>query len=125
MIRGIGMDVVEVGRIARILEASHADRFLERVFTPAERAYCQPRPDRAVHYAARFAAKEATSKALGVPAGIAFHDAEVVREGGAPQVLLRGVAEEAARRLGVTRVHLALTHDAGVAAAVVVLEGAG
>ena len=123
MIHGFGIDVVEVARMARLLASPTAERFLARVFTPAERAYCDGRRDAAVHYAARFAAKEAASKALGVPEGIRFHDVEVVREAKAPRVVLAGAAERAARALGVTRVHLALTHDGGVAVAGVVLEG--
>ena len=122
MIVGFGMDVVEVARLARLLAAPSAERFLARVFTVGERAYCAPRRDAAVHFAARFAAKEAVSKALGVPAGIRFLDAEVRREDGAPRLVLAGVAERAARALGVSRVHLSLTHDGGVAVAGVVLE---
>jgi holo-[acyl-carrier protein] synthase len=122
MIVGLGIDVVEVARIARVLASPSAERFVARVFTPGEGAYCAPRRDGAMHYAVRFAAKEAASKALGVPAGIRFLDVEVTRAEGAPRLVLAGVAEERARALGVTDVHLSLTHDAGVAAAVVVLE---
>ena len=122
MIVGLGIDVVEVARIARVLASPAADRFVARVFTDGEAAYCRPRRDGALHLAVRFAAKEAASKALGVPDGIRFLDVEVARDGAAPRLLLHGVAEEAARRLAVSRVHLSLTHDAGVAAAVVVLE---
>ncbi len=122
MIAGIGLDLVDVARLGRILESPAAERFLARVYTEGERAYCSPRRDRALHLAARFAAKEAASKALGVPAGIRFLDVEVVREGAAPGLALRGVAAEAARAAGVSRVHLSLSHDGGVAAAVVVLE---
>ncbi len=122
MIVGLGIDVVEVARIARVLASPAADRFVARVFTDAEATYCRPRRDGALHFAVRFAAKEAASKALGVPDGIRFLDVEVARDGAAPRLVLHGVAEDAARRLAVTRVHLSLTHDAGVAAAVVVLE---
>ncbi len=131
MILGLGIDVVEVARIARLIGVdggagtapATAERFLARCFTDGERRFCDARADRATAYAARFAAKEAVSKALGVPAGIGFQDAEVERGEGAPVLRLSGVAEEAARARGVSRVHLSLTHDAGVAAAVVVLEG--
>ncbi len=125
MIVGLGMDVVDVARIQRILDGppDRAERFLARCFTDRERAYCDGVRDRATRYAARFAAKEAASKALGAPAQIAWHDVEVVRDAGAPAIELRGTAGEAARRLGVARAHLTLTHDAGVSAAVVVLEG--
>jgi holo-[acyl-carrier protein] synthase len=126
VIVGLGMDVVDVARIQRILDGpgDRAERFLARCFTPAERAYCDAGRDRATRYAARFAAKEAASKALGAPAGIAWHDVEVARGAGPPALVLRGVAAAAADRLGAARRHLTLTHDAGVAAATVVLEAA-
>ncbi len=123
MILGIGMDVCDVARIERILGEAAADRFVERCFTERERARCDARRDRATCYAARFAAKEAASKALGVPAGIAYTDVEVVRDDGGPRLSLRGAAEARARELGVERVHVTITHDGGVAAAMVVLEG--
>ena len=122
MIVGLGIDVAEVARIARLLEKPLAARFLARVFTPGEIAYCDRRRDRATRYAARFAAKEATFKALGVPEGIRHLDVEVARAEGAPRLVLCGVADRAARALGVNRVHLTLTHDAGVAVAAVILE---
>ena len=115
MIVGLGIDVVEVARIARLLEGPAGERFRARVFTEGEIAFCDRVRDRATRYAARFAAKEAASKALGVPEGIRFLDVEVVRGEGAPRLALAGVAEQAARTLGADRVHLTLTHDAGVA----------
>jgi holo-[acyl-carrier protein] synthase len=123
---GLGIDVVDVARIQRILDGppARAERFLARCFTAAERAYCDQGRDRAARHAARFAAKEAASKALGAPAGIAWTDVEVVRGAGAPSIELRGVAAERARTLGVVRALLSLTHDGGLAAAVVALEGA-
>lgn len=126
MILGLGMDVVEVGRIARLLDgpAERTARFLDRCFTRAERTFCEARRDRASGYAARFAAKEAAVKALGAPRGVRWQDLEVTRaEGRAPSLVLTGRAASAAGRLGVTRAHLTITHDGGVAAAVVVLEG--
>jgi holo-[acyl-carrier protein] synthase len=125
VILGLGLDVVEVGRIARLLDgpAARTERFLARCFTPAERSFCEARRDRASGYAARFAAKEAAVKALGAPPGVGWQDVEVTRaEGRAPALALSGRAAAAANRLGVTRAHLTLTHDGGVAAAVVVLE---
>lgn len=126
MILGLGIDVVDVSRIQRILDGppGRAERFLARCFTPEERAYCDRGRDRAARHAARFAAKEAASKALGAPAGIAWTDVEVVRGEGAPAIELRGVAAERARAMGVVRALLSLTHDGGIAAAVVALEGA-
>ncbi|MEI7704808.1 MAG: holo-ACP synthase [Deltaproteobacteria bacterium] len=127
MIRGLGIDVVEVARIRRLLgeeaRAGTAERFLARCFTDSERRFCDGRADRENAYAARFAAKEATSKALGAPAGIRWTDVEVERGEGAPTLRLSGVADRVARERGVDRVHLSLTHDGGIAAAVVVLEG--
>jgi holo-[acyl-carrier protein] synthase len=127
MILGLGIDVVEVDRIRRLVgpeaRTGTAERFLARCFTEGERRFCDARADRATPYAARFAVKEAASKALGAPPGIRWVDVEVEREEGAPRLRFSGIAEEAARRRGVTRVHLSITHDAGIAAAVVVLEG--
>ena len=127
MILGLGIDVVQVDRIRRLVEdgaaTGVADRFLRRCFTEGERRFCDARAERAAPYAARFAAKEAVVKALGAPAGMRWTDVEVERGEGAPRLRLSGAAERAARALGVSRIHLSLTHDAGVAAAVVVLEG--
>jgi holo-[acyl-carrier protein] synthase len=119
--------VVAVARIERILKsgAGTARRFLARCFTERERAYCDACRDRAARYAARFAAKEATVKALGAPPGIRWTDIEVVRDGGAPRIVLSGVAQEACALRSVGRIHLSLTHDAGIAAAGVVLEATG
>jgi holo-[acyl-carrier protein] synthase len=119
---GLGMDVCSVERIARVLHGPNGARFRERVYTPTEIATCDGRTDAATAYAARFAAKEALVKALGAPAGVRWRDMEVVRgPNGAPAFELSGVAarEVSARR---SRVLLTLTHDAGVAAATVVLD---
>ncbi|HEX5753939.1 MAG TPA: holo-ACP synthase [Archangium sp.] len=120
-ILGLGMDICSVERIQRILEGPRAERFLERVYTKAERALCSGRADAASAYAARFAAKEALVKALGAPPGLTWQDMEVVREGGPPRFRLSGVAlaEMEKRR---AEALLALTHDAGVAAATVILQ---
>jgi len=126
VILGLGMDVVEIGRIARILDGPPglAERFLARVFTPGERAACDARRDRAAAYAARFAAKEAGYKALAVAPKARWQEFEVVRPAGAaPALVLSGAAAAAAEVRGVSRVHLTLTHDGGIAAATVLLEG--
>jgi holo-[acyl-carrier protein] synthase len=123
VILGLGIDVVAVARIRRSLEGPLAERFLARCFTESERTYCDGKRERATHYAARFAAKEAASKALGAPAGIRYLDVEVAREGGPPVLRFHGLAAAAAAALDVARAHLALTHDGGIAAATVVLEG--
>ncbi|MHB8764488.1 MAG: holo-ACP synthase [Deferrisomatales bacterium] len=127
MILGLGLDLVEVARIRRIREA-RGERFLRRVFTEAEAAGCLSRRDPDPGLAARFAAKEAGMKALGTGwgEGVGWRDLEVVSAPGCPPRLrLHGAAGAAAERLGVASAHLSLTHDAGVAGAVVVLEGRG
>ncbi len=113
---GLGVDVVEVSRFAR-----RDRRFLDRLFTPAERRYCEGRAARAAHYAARFAAKEAVLKALGtgLTDGMRWRDVEVVRAAsGAVSVRLSGAVR---RRAGRRRVHLSLSHAGGIAVAAVVI----
>ena len=117
---GVGIDLCPIARLDRAV-ARHGDRFLRRIYTEAEIAYCRARPRPAESLAARFAAKEATSKALGAPAGISWHDVEVVaaRPGAAgPGVRLSEVAARVAEELGVSRILLSLTHAGGVAGAV-------
>jgi len=125
MILGVGLDVVETERIARAL-ALHGRRFEERVYTAAERAECAERADRAQALAGRFAAKEALLKALGTGSarGISFQQVEVVRaDGGSPTMSVTGSAAAEARRRGVRQIHVSLSHQPGLAAAVVILEG--
>ena len=113
---GVGIDVVDIGRFEDALERTPTLR--ERLFTEQERE----RP--LASLAARFAAKEALAKALGAPVGLAWHDAEVVSESsGRPLLEMRGSVAARAAELGVSSVHLSLSHDAGIASAVVVLEG--
>jgi holo-[acyl-carrier protein] synthase len=115
MILGVGIDVVDIGRFEEALERTPTLR--ERVFTEQERQ----RP--LASLAARFAAKEALAKALGAPTGMAWHDAEVVSESsGNPQFEIRGSVLARADELGVASVHVSLSHDAGIASAMVVLE---
>jgi holo-[acyl-carrier protein] synthase len=115
MILGVGIDVVDIGRFGESLERTPALR--ERLFTPLE----LERP--LASLAARFAAKEALAKALGAPTGMAWHDAEIVNESsGDPQLQMRGSVLARANDLGVTTVHVSLSHDAGIASAMVVLE---
>ncbi|MCA1710920.1 MAG: holo-ACP synthase [Actinobacteria bacterium] len=115
MIVGVGVDVVDIARLSRALQRT--PRLADRLFTDAERA----RP--VASLAARFAAKEAVAKALGAPGGLRWRDAEVVQEEtGRPVLRLTGgVAEEAAAQ-GISSWHLSLSHDAGIATAVVVAE---
>ncbi len=122
MIAGLGLDVVEVARIDRLLAGSLAERLLNRVFTAAERAYCDDHPAaRALHYAGRFAAKEALVKALAAPSGLTWQDMEVVSDG-PPRFRTQGRCAEVLRERGIAAVHLSLSHDGGVAAAAVILE---
>lgn len=120
---GLGLDVCAIERIERILRGPHGDRFVERVYTDAERQACGSRADAASAFAARFAAKEALVKALGAPPGLRWREMEIVREAGAPRFRLSGTAAEEVRRRA-ARIHLSMTHDGGVAAATVILEAA-
>jgi holo-[acyl-carrier protein] synthase len=115
MIIGIGVDVVDIDRFGRSL--ARTPRLAERLFTPAERAL-------PLHgLAARFAAKEAVAKALGAPAGMSWHDAEVIADAdGRPRLEIRGTVAAAAAKAGVGSWHVSLSHDAGAAVAMVVAE---
>ncbi len=118
---GVGIDLIEIDRIARALE--RRPRFAERCFTPGEAAYCRSRAYPAQHFAARFAAKEAVGKALGI--GMTrWTEVEVVRHGGPPRVALAGRYAQRAADLGATQILISLTHSRGTAAAVAVVEGA-
>ena len=117
MIIGVGIDVVDVERFGESL--TRTPGLSARLFTPTEAT--RPLASRA----ARFAAKEALAKALGAPVGLHWHDAEVVSESsGRPLMELRGSVRARADELGVGSVHVSLSHDAGIASAVVVLESA-
>jgi len=112
---GVGIDVCEIERFGLSLERTPGLR--ERLFTPAEAT----RP--LASLAARFAAKEALAKALGAPVGLSWQDAEVISEtSGRPVLEMRGSVLARATELGVASVHVSLSHDAGIASAVVVLE---
>ena len=123
-IRGIGIDVVQVSRIV-VSQERFGERFEKRLFTDAELEYCRRHADPLPHLAARFAAKEAASKALGtgMSAGVAFKLIEVIQPGGrVPTLTFHGAALERYRALGCTASHLTISHDGGIAAACVVLE---
>jgi len=126
MVIGVGTDLVEIARVARSIER-FGERFLARIFTPGEIAYCQRKQKKAAEsFAARFAAKEAGAKALGtgISRGVSWLELEVRREpGGRPTLELGGRAAELAREMGVARVSLSLTHSGDLALAVVVMEG--
>ena len=116
MIVGVGIDVVDVERFGQTLERTPG--LLDRLFTDEERSL----PLNSL--AARFAAKEAMAKALGAPVGLNWQDATVRRgEDGRPHLLVSGTVEARAEALGVHAMHISLSHDAGIASAVVIAEG--
>ena len=116
-----GVDIIEISRIGRVLER-YGQRFLRRIYTPGEIEYCR---ERAPNLAARFAAKEATMKALGTGVrGVGWKDIEVVRApSGAPSIKLHGRAAARAQRLGVREISLSLSHSREYAVAFVVTQG--
>jgi len=126
VIVSIGIDIIEVRRLREVL--LRTPRFAERVFTPAERAYCDGRGAVAAeHYAARFAAKEAALKALqtGWSGGIAWQDVEIsAKESGAPLLIFHGRVRELYEKSGATAAHLSMSHTSEHAIAEVVLERA-
>ena len=124
MIVGLGVDMTEVDRIEAAI-ARHGRPFLERLFTPAEIAYCEKHRDRAERFAGRFAAKEAAMKALGTgwAQGVRWLDIEVVREpSGKPTLKLSGATRSIADRLGVKHIAVTITHDGNTALAEVIFE---
>ncbi len=124
-ILGVGMDIVETKRIAESIER-FGDRFLNRVFLDGEVAYSKTMKFPHLHLAARFAAKEAISKAFGTGIGkeIGWRDMEIVREpSGAPRVQLHGRAEAYAKTKGVQEIHISLSHTAEYGAASAVIVG--
>ncbi|AWT44517.1 MULTISPECIES: holo-ACP synthase [Streptomyces] len=122
MIRGVGADVVDVARLSRSLGRTPA--LADRLFTPAERRSPAGTDRAPASLAARFATKEAVLKALGGPLGVGWRDIEVTQcASGRPAVHTHGPASAHATRLGITTWHVSLSHDAGIATAVVVAEG--
>jgi holo-[acyl-carrier protein] synthase len=112
---GVGIDVVDISRFGDALRRTPG--LVERLFTSAEAVLPL------ASLAARFAAKEALAKALGAPGNLEWHDAEVVTQTtGRPMLSLRGTVAARAAEVGAESVHLSLSHDAGIASAVVVLE---
>ena len=121
----IGMDLMEISRIERVLKA-RGQRFLDRIYTAGEQAYCEGRPQtRATHYAGRYAVKEAVMKVLGTgwARGVRWVDIEILRAPGeAPRVQLHGASAQIAEQREIEHIHITITHDAGVAAAVAIGE---
>ena len=124
MVVGLGIDVIENERIAQSLER-FPKRFVSRIYTEREKEYCQGCARPAIHFAARFAAKEAAFKALGTgwAKGVHWKDVEVERlASGQPILHLHGGALERANSLGASRFMVSLTHDQSISAAVVIME---
>lgn len=121
----VGIDLARIDR----LEAAYGrrgERLLLRLFTAGERAYCEARKRRFQSYAGRFAVKEAVMKVLGTgwARGVGWQDIEVVRaSGAAPRCVLHRAAARVAAERGIATIHVAITHDGGIAAAVAVAEG--
>jgi holo-[acyl-carrier protein] synthase len=124
MIIGTGIDIAEVPRIRQAVKR-FGNRFLHRIYTAGEIRYCDSKANRFERYAARFAAKEATMKALGTGwnQGVRWRDCEVSRQpGGRPTISFHGKAAEIAARLGVRNAALSISHTADLAIAHVILE---
>jgi holo-[acyl-carrier protein] synthase len=122
---GLGMDATDIDRVADVIER-HGDRFLHRVFTAQEIAYCMRRRVPAIHFAGRFAAKEAAMKALGTghSQNVLWRDVEVIRHGGPPQLRLHGGAEKRFVAIGGRSALLTITHSDELALAHVMILGA-
>jgi holo-[acyl-carrier protein] synthase len=124
VIVGLGLDIAEVDRIEAAI-GRHGAPFLERLYTPSEVAYCESHKDKFERYAARFAAKEATMKALGTgwSRGVRWRDIEIAREpGDKPTIRLAGVSQQIAQRMGVKSISLSITHSGNLALAQVIFE---
>jgi holo-[acyl-carrier protein] synthase len=121
---GLGLDATDIDRIADTIER-YGERFLSRIFTAAEIAYCTRRRVPAIHFAGRFAAKEAAMKALGTghSQGVLWRDVEVVRRGGPPELQLHGGAAARFEKIGGRRSLVTITHSDDLALAEVLLLG--
>jgi holo-[acyl-carrier protein] synthase len=125
MLIGTGVDLIEIERIAQSIER-YGERFLHRIYTLQEIAYCSRKRAGAESYAARFAAKEAGAKALGtgISRGVTWSELQVIREpGGRPILELTGRARLLADKLGVKAISLSITHTRNLAMATVMMEG--
>ncbi|MCK4379209.1 MAG: holo-ACP synthase [Deltaproteobacteria bacterium] len=124
-VKGIGTDIVKISRVEELV-SRYGDRFLKRLFLPAEISYCQPKKRPAIHFAARFAAKEAMLKALGtgLSQGISWKDMEVCRQpGAAPEFSFSGRVAELCRKRGITGSLISLSHEQEFALAFVIITG--
>ena len=125
MLIGTGVDLIEIERIAHSIER-YGERFLRRIYTDHEIAYCTSKRSSAESFAARFAAKEAGAKALGtgISRGVTWIEFQIARQpGGRPVLELRGRAALLAQELGVKTISLSLTHTGNLAMATVMMEG--
>jgi len=125
MIIGVGIDIIDVTRVKKVIE-KYGSRFIERIFTGKENAYCDSKAKPYIFYAARFAAKEAFLKALGsgLSGGIKWKDIEIDRDNsGKPYANYSGRAKQTADNLGVEKAHLSMAHTSEYAVAIVELEG--
>lgn len=123
MINGIGIDIIEVDRIAHVMQRT--PRFKNRIYSQPEIEYCERQAQPAQHYAARFAAKEAFFKALGTGyrAGLTFQEISIeLNQLGKPVIILHGKSAEIAQQEGCEIIHLSLSHTANYACAVVIIE---
>jgi len=121
--KGVGIDMIEVSRVAT--KIGKESGFREMVFSQNEIDYCEPKANKAEHYAARFAAKEAFLKAIGTgwKNGTAFHEIEISHdEEGSPELNLVGETAKTLAPLGIIRVHVSISHLKAIASAVVVVE---
>jgi len=126
MIFGIGTDIIEVSRIEKVMEKDIG--FREKIFTSGEIAYCEPMRHKYENYAARFSAKEAFMKAIGTGwrLGITFGDIDVYHdEFGKPMIRLSGKAEEFGKNVGISKIHVSLSHLKEMATAIVIVEADG
>jgi len=124
MIVGTGVDIVEVARIKRLLE-KHSPRFEEKIFTADEILYCRSKAEPEIHFAARFAVKEAVMKCIGtgMDQGIAFKDIEVTHEKtGKPAIMMHGKGKELFTRLKLETIHISISHDKNYAIAQAIAE---
>jgi holo-[acyl-carrier protein] synthase len=121
---GLGFDTTDIPRVAEVL-SKYGDRFLRRIFTDGEIAYCMRRRNPVPHLAGRFASKEAAMKALGTghSRGVLWRDVEVVRVSGPPQLQLHGGAARRAEAMGVRKALLTITHSETLAMAQVLMMG--
>ncbi|MEJ6493829.1 MAG: holo-ACP synthase [Actinomycetes bacterium] len=116
---GIGVDVVDLARFANLVERT--PQIVDRLFTKAEQVSAEGHQLSVMSLAGRFAVKEAVAKALGAPAGMAWHDCEV-SNGGAPTISIRGTVADVAANLLITNWHVSISHDGPVAIAYVIAE---